>query len=202
MELGNSTSIVGSTSGSPYSANIQGSNSDMSYHGDDNNGDDAGDDGSYISDYDDNDDYMFDNDVDYGYSNIQAQFDNVDFPPGVEISFSWMKHTTPSINVTSNNAVVLPTASGSGTETSVAIVPDIANSNNNTAASSSSTFPAALDSDGKEEVEKEHDIMKNYQSFKRFDIVNDFLDHHYSRVGFQVQQVTSILITPSYNECI
>lgn len=165
----------------------------MSYHGNDKNGDDTVEDEDYISEYDDNDEYMFDNnDDDDEYLNMQAQFDNVDLPPGVEASVSWLKDSnTSSINVTNNNdAVVLPAGSGSEMETSIAVIPNLANPNNNAAASSSSTFPAGLSSDGKEEAEKENDVIKNYLSFKGFDIVDDFSDHHYSSV--EGQQVTSV----------
>ncbi|KAK1405335.1 Ubiquitin-conjugating enzyme like [Heracleum sosnowskyi] len=208
-ELGSlSTSIAGSSSATLNSASIHDSSADMSCHGDENNGDENDDDdGCYVSDYDDNDDYMFENDVDDDendndddYLNMQAQFDNVDLPPGVEASVSWIKNST-SMNV-SKDSMVPPSGSGSGSEgkTSLALVSDMPNFIHKNIGSSSSTFHVGSSSDGKkegvkehedalkDEAEKEGDVMKNYECFKRFDTVNDFVDHHYSAFGFGGQQ--------------
>lgn len=183
----------------------------MSCHCDENNGDDNDDDdGCYISDYDDNDDdYMFENDDDDDnddndddYLNMQAQFDNVDLPPGVEASVSWIKDSTSSMNF-SKDSMVPPSGSGSGSEgkTSLALVSDMPNIIHKNVGSSSSTLLVGSSSDVKKEGEEEHedavideaekedDVMKNYECFKRFDTVNDFVDHHYSGFGFGGQQV-------------
>lgn len=193
MELGNSTSIAGSSS--PNSVNIHGSSSDLSYHGndanDDINEDDAECDESYMSDYDD--EYMYDDDDDdQDYLNMQAQFDNEDLPAGVEVSVSWMKPATPNTNVASNNAV----GSASEPVTHVAVAPAPAAalpiSNSTALASSSSTVTQGPSSDGKAAEQKEHDIMENYRDFLRFDTVDDSSDHHYVNLGFQGQQVSPI----------
>ncbi|KAL1821657.1 hypothetical protein ACET3Z_016526 [Daucus carota] len=224
-ELGNLTaSIVGSTSATPSSVYIHDSIFDMSCNGDENNGDDKegggndrdenDDDGSYISDYDDNDDYMFENDDDNDddYLNMQAQFDNVDLPPGVEASVSWMKGATSSMNA-SKDSMVPHFGSGSEAKTSVALVSGVPNFVLENIGASSSTLHVGSGPDVKEEAaeehcvtedeaereedamkteaEKEHDVMKNYDWFKRFDTVNDFVDHHYSAVGFEGQQQPS-----------
>lgn len=186
----------------------------MSCHGDENNGDDNEDDGCYMSDYDDNDDYLYENggDDDDDYLNMQAQFDNMDLPPGVEASVSWIKDTTSSINV-SKDSWVPQSGSGSGAKTSVALYKQFKQFNiaRKNIGSSSSTLHVGSSSDVKKEAaeqhgfmkneaeteedgiknetEKEHDLMKKYESFKRFDTVNDFVDHHYSAVGFGGQQV-------------
>ena len=193
----------------------------MSCNGDENNGDDKegggndrdenDDDGSYISDYDDNDDYMFENDDDNDddYLNMQAQFDNVDLPPGVEASVSWIKGATSSMNA-SKDSMVPHFGSGSEAKTSVALVSGVPNFVLENIGASSSTLHVGSGPDVKEEAaeehcvtedeaereedamkteaEKEHDVMKNYDWFKRFDTVNDFVDHHYSAVGFEGQQ--------------
>lgn len=171
----------------------------MSCQGDENNGDDNDDDdGCYVSDYDDNDDYMFENDDDDDeYLNIQAQFDNVDLPPGVEASVSWIKDSTSSMNV---SMVPLP-GSGSEGKTSLALFSDMPNFVNKDIGSSSSTLHEGSSSDVKnkgvkehedavkDEAEKDDDVMKNYECFKKFDTVNDFVDHHFSAFGFGGQQV-------------
>lgn len=50
---------------------------------------------------------------------------------------------------------------------------------------------ASLRSDAKEEAKKQRIVMHNYQTFKKFDFVNDFSDHHYCNTwGFRGYQVT------------
>ncbi|XP_074375375.1 putative ubiquitin-conjugating enzyme E2 38 [Apium graveolens] len=164
-KLGNSSSIVGSTSEECLvSDNIHGSASDMLYDGDgsdgeDVDGDDVGDDDydeQYDDLYDDNDyDYMFDNSDDENnkkkqkvsdddYLSMQLQFDNVDLPTGVEAS-----------------------------------VPDFANIDTKASASRRRAIPANFSSNAKEGTEKELDAVQKYLTFKRFDIVDDFSDHRY-----------------------
>ena len=103
VNLGNSTVLgsldsVGplknSTSGSTNSNNLNSSNSDLSYHHHDEDGngavdEDTGffDEDDYVSDYDDNDNFLYDD----SYVNMQTQFDNVDLPPGVEATLPWLK---------------------------------------------------------------------------------------------------------------
>lgn len=174
-ELGNSSSIEGSTSEECLlSDNIHGSASDMLYDGDGNDGeegdgDDVGDDDyddDYYDLYDDNDyDYMFDNNSDDennkkkqkvsddDYLSMQSQFDNVDLPTGVEAS-----------------------------------VPDFANINTKASASRRRAIPANFSSNAKEGTEKELDAVQKYLTFKRFDIVDNFSDHRYLKTlhGTQV----------------
>uniref|UniRef100_A0A5B6ZEE4 E2 ubiquitin-conjugating enzyme n=1 Tax=Davidia involucrata TaxID=16924 RepID=A0A5B6ZEE4_DAVIN len=190
-DLGNSTSVAGSTSGSLNSDNLNSSNSDLSYH-DDNDGGDVVDGGEDVSDYDDNDDYMYDDDNDDDYLKVQAQFDNVDLPPGVEASVSWLKDPAPSANVPAatstsaqSDAIGLAAAAGM----SASLFSEVANSKTSAAAAaSSSTVSAELSSDGKEEEKKEYEVMRKFENFKRFDTVDDFSDHHFNNVGFSGQQ--------------
>uniref|UniRef100_A0A5B6ZH44 E2 ubiquitin-conjugating enzyme n=1 Tax=Davidia involucrata TaxID=16924 RepID=A0A5B6ZH44_DAVIN len=184
-DLGNPTSVAASTSGSLNSDNINSSNSDLSYH-DDN---DVVDEGDEVSDYDENDDYMYDDDGDDYYLNMQCQFDNVDLPPGVEASVSWLKDPVSANIPAATSTSVQTDAVGlsAGVGMSASLVPDVANSENKAAAASSSTDFAELSSDGKEE-EKNDDFMKKFELFKRFDTVVDFSDHHFNNTGFSGQQ--------------
>ncbi|KAK3006729.1 hypothetical protein RJ639_017182, partial [Escallonia herrerae] len=198
-DLGNSSSIAGSTSGSINSDNINASNSDLSYHDDDNDDDDHVDDGDDLSDYGDDDDYIFENDDDNDddYLNMQAQFDNVDLPPGVEASVSWLKEPMPCENVpTATSTSVQPDAvglpavavvgGGAAAGTSASEVACVASCKKDVA-SSSSNVPVELCSDGTEE-DKELEVMRRFQEFKKFDTVDDFSDHHYNCMGFEGRQ--------------
>lgn len=132
-------------------------NSDMSYHEDD--------DDDMVNGDDDDGDYMFENfeaDYESHYLSMQAQFDNVDLPPGVEASFSWLNDheiSTPPFcknsDIASSSSSVLPN------ETSSSVVE-------------------------KEDISKE-EVKKKFENFKLFDIVDDFSDHHFNSAGFQGQ---------------
>ncbi|KAI3499094.1 hypothetical protein L1887_34887 [Cichorium endivia] len=192
-EVLNPTSEGGS-SVSLSSGNI---NSDTSYHDDDNDNDDMADDDDEGEeedddegfDYDDDGDYMFENteeeDEEAHYLSMQAQFDNVDLPPGVEASFSWLKDPVPSTSVTG----------GMSMSYTAAMVPqkiqEISISKGKDVGSSSSTVVqepvSGSNKTNKEEV-LEVESMKKFEEFKLFDIVDDFSDHHFNTAGFQGQQ--------------
>ncbi|CAK7323995.1 unnamed protein product, partial [Dovyalis caffra] len=187
-DIGNSTSVAGSvdsayrlrgsTSGSINSNNINGSNSDMSYHDDDEVGNDCGD---YAEgdDYDDNDDYLYEDDED-DYLTIQSQFDNVDLPPGVEASLPWLKEPASSANTTSNtSSSTIPSHSEGKFKTTTSCLSE----NKQIASTSSSMVPAELSSNGEVEDNEEDSIMQKYRNFKQFDTVEDFSDHHYRGTG-------------------
>ncbi|XP_034701869.1 putative ubiquitin-conjugating enzyme E2 38 [Vitis riparia] len=161
-------------SGSSDLININGFNSDLSYHDDDAIDDDDDDD---VSGYDDNDDFLYDDD----YLKLQAQFDNVDIPPGVEASVPWLKDPTPSEKMP---AVVdtSPTPSLQGQCAPVGSFSDPGEKETKKAATSSSTVPAQS-GDGNQD-----DVLGKYLFFKRFDTVEDFSDHHFSRMGFVGEQ--------------
>ncbi|GKA05007.1 putative ubiquitin-conjugating enzyme E2 38 [Tanacetum coccineum] len=149
-------------------------NSEMSYHEDDENDnydDDALIDDGFDYDDDDDGDYLFDkeeeDDDDYDdshYLSMQAQFDNVDLPPGVEANFSFLGKVPPAANST-------PVTANTHDQD---VTKDVASSSSSNIASSS-------------EAEKE-EVKKRYQNFKLFDIVDDFSDHHFTNSGFKGQQ--------------
>jgi len=124
-----------------------------------------------------------DEDEEAHYLSMQAQFDNVDLPPGVEASFSWLKDPDPSTSVTA------------GTSCTAAMVPqklqEITISKGKDVATSSSTAAQVpiSESVGKKEEVVDGDSMKKFEEFKLFDIVEDFSDHHFNSAGFQGQQV-------------
>ncbi|XP_052178526.1 putative ubiquitin-conjugating enzyme E2 38 [Diospyros lotus] len=183
------SSVMLGTSGSINSDNLNGSNSDMSYHND-NDADEAVDnDDDNVSDYDDNDDFMYDDDDDE-YLRMQSQFDHVDLPPGVEASVSWLKGPVPSANCAAstgpsikNDIVTQPEGAG---------IPSLkiylsANSEIADPGSSSSTVLAEPSSVKEQEV-KDDEVIRKFQHFKQFDTVDDFSDHHFNRLGFSGQQ--------------
>ncbi|GFY99044.1 ubiquitin-conjugating enzyme 25 [Actinidia rufa] len=180
---------VGSTSGSLNSDNLNNPNSDLSYDNDnDNDANDAIDDGDYDDDYDDNDDYMYDNDNDeYDYMSMQAQFDNVDLPPGVEALVSWLKDPAPCVNATpstSTSALSVAVGQNSGARTFSSLnIYDPTNGKFEVAATSTSMVLAESNADEKEQEEKEDKVLGKFQVFKRFDTVDDFSDHHFNRLG-------------------
>ncbi|KAI5652639.1 hypothetical protein M9H77_29826 [Catharanthus roseus] len=197
-EIENSVNIAGSTSGSLSVDHPNGSNSDLSHH----DGNDEGgvvdelEEANDISDYDDNDDdYMFDDDNDdddydddddddCDYLSMQAQFDNVDLPPGVEASVTWLpEYTTSSSKSNPSSEKVQPDAAAPHTIAGVASI-----STGMTVAPTSMGITVESSSNGKEKVEDVDEIMAKYALFKSFDIVQDFSDHHYSNMGFQGQQ--------------
>ncbi|MCD7466838.1 hypothetical protein HAX54_003876 [Datura stramonium] len=188
MTKDNSHTVAGSTSVSLDSGNNNSSNSDLSFHEDQNVADDGMDDCDDVSNYDDDDDYMYydnDDDDECDYLSMQAQFDNVDLPAGVEATVSWLNEPSPSSKATSQ---VSSSSHLAGAQTSKPTLPEHAScSFAQVSASSSSLVSAGSNSRGKEE-ETEDELMKKYQNFKHFDVVEDFSDHHYSNLGFQGQQ--------------
>lgn len=183
-----------SEAGSSVSLSSGNNNSDTSYHEDDNDADDdmvEDDDNTF--DYDDDDgDYMFESieedDEEAHYLNMQAQFDNVDLPPGVEASFSWLKDPVSSTSVTANMSNSAPTVSQvCSTEVNTCEIPNLPMSKGKDVASSSSeTLQNPVSGSNEEVVNKE--MMKQFEEFKLFDIVDDFSDHHFNSAGFQGQQ--------------
>ncbi|KAL9677919.1 hypothetical protein QQ045_015756 [Rhodiola kirilowii] len=151
-DIGNSTSAA---------------DSDLSCHEEEQE-DDCEDDGSdyYGNDDDDyDDDYMYaddNDDDDDNYAKMQSQFDNVDLPPGVEISLPWMD------TAASKSAQSAPSSSSA----QVHKIADVA---------ASSSTPA--DEENQEEVARER-----YEYFKRFDTVEEFTDHHYADAGLAKMQ--------------
>ncbi|GAB2274793.1 hypothetical protein Dimus_009567 [Dionaea muscipula] len=125
---------------------------DHEHGGDDSFIDDHEDDGddSFISCDDDDDDYL----------KLQAQFDNVDLPPGVEASVPWLENLTPNEAQSSFVGAVSVTAS----------------------AATSSKAIAEPSSNVKEEEEMD-DALRKLMYFKKFDTVEDYSDHHFASTG-------------------
>ncbi|KAH7842352.1 hypothetical protein Vadar_004300 [Vaccinium darrowii] len=172
MSKGFEKSVIvdGPTSGPLNSDNVSGSNSDLSLQI--NDADDAVDDYEDDFDYDDgmyDDDYGDDDDDENDYLGMQAQFDNVDLPPGVEASVSWLKDPAPCLSA----------------QAGASSLKDPTNSENHAVASSSSTVLSKADATGKEQEEKEQEekedeVLRKFQNFKKFDTVDDFSDHHFN----------------------
>ncbi|XP_004243354.1 putative ubiquitin-conjugating enzyme E2 38 [Solanum lycopersicum] len=188
MTEDNPDTVAGSTPGSTDSGIKNSSNLDITFHEDENDGDDGLDDCDDMSNYDDDDDdYMYydDEEDECDYLSMQAQFDNVDLPAGVEATVSWLNEPAPSSKVSSQasssshlaGAQTLNSTLSEHASSSFAQVP----------ASSSSLVSGGSNSCGKEEV-TEDELMKKYRSFKHFDVVEDFSDHHYSNLGVKGQQ--------------
>lgn len=181
----------GGSSVSLSSGNI---NSDTSYHDDDNEGDDMVDEEEEEEeddafDYDDDGDYMFENieeEEEDHYLSMQAQFDNVDLPPGVEASFSWLKDPVPSTSVTGGASYTGAMDPQKIQEISISKGKDVASS------SSTVVQEAVSGSVEKKEEVVEVESMKKFEEFKLFDIVNDYSDHHFNSAGFQGQQVINL----------
>ncbi|XP_057505633.1 putative ubiquitin-conjugating enzyme E2 38 [Actinidia eriantha] len=185
----NCTTVMGSTSESLNSENLNGTNSDPLYHND-ADADDPVDEGEDVSDYDDNDDYMYDDDDD-DYLSMQARFDNVDLPPGVEASVSWLNDPTSSTNTPVSTSIsTMSDAVGqlAGTGMSSSKFYNPASIKKGTDVTSHSMMLAESSSAGREQEEKEDEVMIKFHLFKRFDTVDDFSDHHFSRMGISGQQ--------------
>lgn len=180
-EQGNSSGTAGSvssinplksfTSDSNDMNNLNASSSDLSYH-DDEDGEEAGDDADYFSEYDDYDNIAYNDE----YTTLQSQFDHVDLPTGVEVLLPWLKDPTSSENIS---------------ETKTLNISDLPESKKTEVAACSSNAHAASSSNNRVE-ETEDDVMQKFQHFKHFDVVDDFSDHHYSRMGFSDKQVKLI----------
>lgn len=165
-------------SGSSDLINVNGFNSDLSYHDDDAIDDDVDEDDDDVSGYGDNDDFFYD---DEEYLKLQAQFDNVDLPPGVEASVPWLKDSTPSEKMPANMDTSPPSLQGQ--RATLASFLDQGKKDKKTAATSSSTVLAQSGDDNQD------DVLRKYVFFKQFDTVEDFSDHHFSRMGFVGEQV-------------
>lgn len=151
--------VKSSTSGSNNSADQNGSASDLSYQDDANDDmDDYIDDADVVSDYDDNNEYVYDDDDgDDDYLKLQAQFDHVDLPPGVEASVPWLQDPSPSEDKVTNTST-LPAKS------------------EKTSGASSSKVESSSKLKKEEEMD---DVLRKLMYFKQFDTVPDCSDHHY-----------------------
>lgn len=191
-----SSNVPASTSESLNSDNNNASNSNFSCMEDGNGEDDLlGDDDELCDDeyIDEEDDYMFDYndevDDDSDYLSMQAQFDNVDLPAGVEASVPWLKEPTPSLPVTSSVSALQVCSSSSQPASEGTSKNLISQPVGIIIESSTSSSSAAQSSSGKcdDKQGDGYEVIRKYQLFKHFDIVDDFSDHHYNNMGFQGQ---------------
>ncbi|PHU20262.1 putative ubiquitin-conjugating enzyme E2 25 [Capsicum chinense] len=199
----NPYTVAGTTSRCLDSGNNNSSNSDLTFHEDQNDGDEGMDNCDDVSNHDD--DYLFyenddDDDDECDYLSMQAQFDNVDLPAGVENMFSWLNEPAFSSKVSSQVSFSSHLASG---QTLTSINSEHVSSNFPQVPSSSSTLVSRWsNSRGKKEA-IEDELMKKYQSFKHFDMVEDFSDHHYTNLGFQgKQQLAHVISVVPENICV
>ncbi|XP_073156548.1 putative ubiquitin-conjugating enzyme E2 38 [Henckelia pumila] len=181
----NSTSIDASVSESPNSETFNESdilNLEDENEGDLDDEDDAFIDDCDISEYGSDENYFYEDNDDDDYSSMQAQFDNVDIPPGVEASVTWLKDSTLSSNA--------PTRSGSASSSvcAAASVPVPLNGKCEATVSSNSSLCTESSSNGKEKKVNEVDILIKYEAFKQFDVVDDYSDHHYGNARSQEQE--------------
>ncbi|XP_075482368.1 putative ubiquitin-conjugating enzyme E2 38 [Primulina tabacum] len=179
----NSTSIDASASLSPNSENFN--ESDMINQEDENEGDLDDEDDAFIDDcdvleYGSDENYFYEDNDDDDYSSMQAQFDNVDIPPGVEASVTWLKDT-------SSNA---PTRCGSASSSAcvTASFPVPFNGKCEATVSGNSSLCTESSSDGKEKEVNGVDLLRKYEAFKQFDVVDDYSDHHYGNARIQGQE--------------
>lgn len=166
----------------------------MSYHEDEEDDDvvvDDDDDG--MVEFDDDDDadyYMFDDSKEDDYLSMQAQFDNVDLPPGVEASFSWLNddhhhhHPPPPPPPVAHESPIIP----------------FCKTNNDIASTSSSVPPNVNSSSAPQNEDQTKEVKTKFEHFKSFDVVDDFSDHHFNNAGFQGQQVVFLIATQP-NQC-
>ncbi|KAM1513927.1 hypothetical protein ACFX12_025504 [Malus domestica] len=173
-DAGNSSSVVGSkddvdllkssTSGSTNSNVVKTSNC-FSSNDDDMSMDDEEDDDDDDNDYDygDNDGFLYDVGDD-----LQSQFDNVDLPPGVEATLPWLNDPSPSEKPS----------------TKTLAISDLPPCSSTVHCEASSTVPSEASSTKEPADSNDDSIMQTSQQFKQFDMVEDFSDHHFSRMGF------------------
>lgn len=163
-------------SGSSDLINGNGFNSDLYCHDDDALDDDCDDDDDDVSGYDYN--YsLYDDD----YLKLQAQFDNVDLPPGVEASVPWLKDPTPSEEMPASVNFSAPSLHGQ--YGAVGLFSDPGEKEKKTVATSSS-IATSQSGDANQD-----DVLGKYLFFKQFDTVQDFSDHHFSGMGLLQEQV-------------
>ncbi|KAM5578137.1 putative ubiquitin-conjugating enzyme E2 38 [Rosa sericea] len=180
---GSSSSFAGSvdsfeplkSSGSINSNALKSSNDSSCIDDDEMKIEDDCDDDDDEYDFDDNDVYLSDDD----YLTMESQFDNVDLPPGVEASLPWLKDPSPSENTSSTKKLTISDAPP------VTGLPSAAGSSS---ASCSSAVPSESSSSKNVHDINDDSLMQKFQQFKQFDVVEDFSDHHYSRMGFSDEQ--------------
>ncbi|KAM3322578.1 chaperone protein HtpG-like [Capsicum chacoense] len=144
----NPHTVAGTTSGSPDSVNNNSSNSDLTFHENQNDGDEGMDDCDDVSNYDDDDEC--------DYLSMQAQFDNADLHAGVEVTVSWLNELASSSKVSSQ---VSSSSHLAGAQASTPTNPEHASSGfPQVPASSSSLVSGGSNSRGKEEASEDEEL--------------------------------------------
>lgn len=183
-----SSSIDASVSVSPNSENFN--ESDMLNQEDENEGDlddedDALVDDCDLSEYGSDENYFYEDNDDDDYSSMQAQFDNVDIPPGVEASVTWLKDTTLSSNAPIPLDFSTQCGPASSSTSVAASVPVPSNGKCEVTVSSNSSLCTESSSNGKEIEVGAVERLRKYEAFKQFDVVDDYSDHHYGNARIQ-----------------
>ncbi|KAF8411150.1 hypothetical protein HHK36_003693 [Tetracentron sinense] len=171
--------------------NLAGVSSDLVFYDNDGDDEDAGD-----NDDDVYDDYINDFAYDDEYSSLQAQFDTVDLPPGVEAYVPWMqdpgqskkKSAAASSSTSIFQSLHDPVPIPYGVEVSSPWFQDPSKSQQNPDATSSSIVSVESCSNDKEEYEEDEEALKKFLLFKQFDTVQDYLDHHFTDGGSSMKQ--------------
>ncbi|XP_073061136.1 putative ubiquitin-conjugating enzyme E2 38 [Primulina eburnea] len=188
--VANSTSIDASVSVSPNSEDFN--ESDMLNQEDENEGDLDDEDEAFVDDcdlseYGSEENYFYEDNDDDDYSSMQAQFDNVDIPPGVEASVTWLNDT----KLSSNAPVPLDFSTRCGPASSASVaasVPVPSNGKCEANVSSNSSLFTESSSSGKEKEVNGVDLLRKSEAFKQFDVVGDYSDHHYGNLRIQGQE--------------
>ncbi|XP_031116617.1 putative ubiquitin-conjugating enzyme E2 38 [Ipomoea triloba] len=140
--------------------------------------------GDYAFAYDNDDD---NDDDDSDYLRMQAQFDSVDLPAGVEASVPWLNEPTPSSTVATSVSAPQDCSSGqpAGVGTSANFISQPVGTNIESSGSS-----AGQTSSGKcdDQNGDGNEVIRKYQHFKHFDLVDDSSDHHYYNMDVKGQR--------------
>lgn len=182
------------------SVNVNSSNSELSYHDDDDNEEELDDFGDDASDYDYNENFLYDYEDDY--LAMQSQFDHVDLPPGVEaaVSLPWIKDSASSQGTSdlsdSKRKATVPVPMECNKK---ATLSDLLEKKSHLASSSSSAVAEESCSNGKDGNEENGDLPEA-QNFKQFDVVADFPDHHYG--AYKEESIVSKIICKCFKNFV
>nr|XP_011466900.1 PREDICTED: putative ubiquitin-conjugating enzyme E2 38 isoform X2 [Fragaria vesca subsp. vesca] len=110
---------------------------------------------------------------------LKSSNESSDLPPGVEASLPWLKDPSPSENTPSTKKLTISDAP---------FVTGSASGSMSTSAACSSAGPSESSSSKNVQHSNDDSLTQKFQQFKQFDVVEDFSDHHYSRMGFSDEQ--------------
>ncbi|XP_019169619.1 PREDICTED: putative ubiquitin-conjugating enzyme E2 38 [Ipomoea nil] len=137
---------------------------------------------------DEESDYMFDNDSDdddyddddSDYLKLQAQFDSIDLPAGVEADVSWLNNPAPSSTVATSVSAPQDCSSAqpAGVGTSANFTSQPVGTNIEPSTSSSSAGQSCSGKCGDQDGDG-NEVIRKYRHFKNFDLVDAPSDHYY-----------------------